>query len=72
VAEQWTCLFEGRTGAKARAVFATVEQAKQFAERHAHEVSASGMPLKWNDTNDPMLLTTPLGTYRILRTGQPA
>lgn len=71
MAEQWTCLFEGRTGAKARAVFATLEQAKQFAERHAHEVSALGMPLKWNDT-DPLVLTTPLGTYRILRTGQPA
>jgi hypothetical protein len=57
---QWICLFEGRAGAKARAVFATEEQAKQFAEQHA-QVTATGMPLKWNDTNDPMVLTTPLG-----------
>jgi len=71
VVEEWICLFEGRTGAKARAVFATEEQAKRFAEQHA-QVSTSGMPLKWNDNSDPLVLTTPLGMYRILRTGQPA
>jgi hypothetical protein len=26
-----------------------------------HRLTATGMPLKWNDTNDPMVLTTPLG-----------
>jgi hypothetical protein len=67
VPEQWICLFEGRAGAKARAVFATEEQAKQFAERHAR-VGAAGMPLKWNDTVDPMVLTTLVGEYRITRT----
>ncbi len=45
VAEHWICFFDGRAGAQARAVFATEELAKQFAERHA-EVTATGMPLK--------------------------
>ena len=48
VPEQWICLFEGRAGAKARAVFATEHQAKQYAERHA-QVAAAGIPLKWNE-----------------------
>ncbi|MGI9148525.1 MAG: hypothetical protein ACR2IK_18575 [Chloroflexota bacterium] len=64
--EQWGCLFEGRAGAKARAVFATEEHAKQFAERHA-QVTATGMPLKWNDANDRLVLTTPIGCYRIVQ-----
>jgi hypothetical protein len=63
VPEQWICLFEGRAGARARAVFATEEQARQFAEQHA-QITATGMPLKWNDNVDPMVLTTPLGDYR--------
>jgi hypothetical protein len=49
MADQWICLFLARSGMKARAVFATEEQAKQFAEQHA-QVSAPGMPLKWNDS----------------------
>jgi hypothetical protein len=64
VPEQWICLFEGRAGAKARAVFATEDQAKQFAERHA-QVAAAGIPLKWNDNVDGMVLTTPVGEYRV-------
>jgi hypothetical protein len=35
MADQWICLFLARSGMKARAVFATEEQAKQFAEQHA-------------------------------------
>ena len=62
-------MFEGREGARARAVFATDEQAKQFVEQHA-QVTATGMPLKWNDTNNPMVLTTPVGEYRIVRTDE--
>jgi len=50
-------------------VSATEEQAKQFAERHA-QVTATGMPLKWNDTIDPMVLTTSVGEYRIPRTDE--
>ena len=40
-------------------MFATEDQAKQFAEQHA-QVAATGIPLKWTDTNDPMVLTTPV------------
>ena len=69
VAEQWVCMFEARAGATARAVFATAEQAKQFAERHA-QVTTTGMPLKWNDTNDPMVLATSVGSYRVVRTDE--
>jgi len=60
-------LFEGRAGAKARAVFATEEQAKQFAERHTRRADLC-MPLEWNDTVDAIVLTTPVGEYRITRT----
>jgi hypothetical protein len=66
VAEHWICLFEGRAGARARAVFGTKEQAKQFAERHA-QMTATGMSLKWNDTSDQVELATLLGDYRIVR-----
>lgn len=66
VAQQWICMFEGRAGAKARAVFPTEEQARQFAERHAQVMPS--MPLKWNDTNGPTVLTTPYGDYRITST----
>jgi hypothetical protein len=69
VHEQWICLFEGRAGAKARAVFATEDHAKQVAERHA-QVAAAGMPLKRHDTNDTMVLSTPVGDYRIVRTDE--
>jgi hypothetical protein len=67
VSEEWICFFESRAGAKAHAVFATEEQAKQFAERHA-QVAASGMPLKWSDTNELVVLTTPGGNYWIVST----
>jgi hypothetical protein len=63
----WICLYEARGGAKARAVFATEEEARQFAERHA-QVTATRMPLKWDDTNDPTMLTTPMGNYWIAQT----
>jgi hypothetical protein len=64
--EQWMCLFLNRSGMKAHAVFATQAQARQFAEKHA-QASAPGMPLTWNDPNNPILLTTSVGTYWIVR-----
>ena len=63
---KWICSFEGRAGGKAHAVFATEDEAQQFAARHA-QLTATGMPLKWHDTNDPIALSTPLGVYRIVR-----
>lgn len=65
--EQWTCVFLSRAGAQAHAVFDSEERAKQFAERHA-QAAATGVPLKWNDTNEATLLTTPVGNYWIVRT----
>lgn len=67
--ERWTCLFEGRAGAKARAVFASEQQAREFAERHA-QTTDLGVPLRWsdtNDTNDGVVLTTHAGEYHIKR-----
>jgi hypothetical protein len=49
MAEQWVCVFDGRAGGHARAVFVSREQARQFAERHAQAVTPSGMSLKWED-----------------------
>ena len=48
-------------------MFATEEQAKQFAERHTRRADLC-MPLEWNDTVDAIVLTTPVGEYRITRT----
>lgn len=48
-------------------MFPSQEQAKQFAERHAR-LTASGMPLKWIDSVDPLVLATPAGDYRIALT----
>jgi hypothetical protein len=63
---KWICSFDGRAGAKAHAVFMTEEQARLFAARHA-QLTATGMPLTWIDTNDPNVLSTPFGVYRIVR-----
>ena len=65
--EQWMCLFDGRAGARARAVFTSEEQARQFAAQHAELMTVTGVPLKWDDTNDLTMLTTPAGNYRIMR-----
>jgi len=65
IAEQWVCVFEGRAGARAQAVFPSRDQAQQFAERHAQALTATGMPLKWDDTNDPTVLVIPIGQYRL-------
>jgi len=67
--EQWACVFDGRAGARARAVFPSEEQAKQFAERHAL-LTATGIPLKWSDSVDPTVLVTPVGDYRIALTDE--
>lgn len=65
MAKHWVCVFEGRAGQRARAVFETKEQARQFAERHARAVAPAGMPLKWQDTDRSTVLTTQLGEYLV-------
>jgi hypothetical protein len=69
VAEHWACVFEGRTGAHARAVFETKEQARQFAERHAQATTPTGMPLKWEDTNESTVLRMQFGDYVVAPIG---
>jgi hypothetical protein len=64
--QHWVCIFDGRAGAHARAMFDTKDQARQFAERHAEAITPSGMPLKWEDAREVEVLTTPLGDYLIV------
>jgi len=63
--EHWGCVFDGRAGGHARAVFATSDAAQQFAERHARAVAPGGLPLKWEDTGASLVLTTALGVYLV-------
>jgi len=58
--QRWSCTFESRTGARAQATFASVEEAQQFAERHAQ---ASGSVGKWRKAGDTWVLITPTGKY---------
>jgi hypothetical protein len=70
VAERWTCVFEARTGVRARAHFATKEQARQFAERHARAFTPVGTPLTWESTDDSIVLNTQVGAYLVTRVRQ--
>jgi hypothetical protein len=70
LAEHWACAFEARTGGHARADFATKEQARQFAERHACAFSPGGTPLTWEDTDDSSVLSTQIGDYLVARVTQ--
>lgn len=70
MAEQWVCVFDGRAGARARAVFVSKEQARQFAERHARAVTPSSMPLKWEATNETTAVTTQVGDYLVGPVGE--
>ena len=65
MAEQWVCVFNGRAGGHARAVFVTKEQATQFAERHARAFTPSNRPLKWEVVKDSIVLTTQVGDYLV-------
>ena len=69
MADGWVCVFDGRAGGHARAVFATSEAAQQFAERHARAVTSGGLPLKWEDAGVALVLTTVLGVYRVAPAG---
>ena len=66
MSEHWLCVFDAFAGAHARAVFASKEQAMQFAERHALAAAPSGMPLKWEDAGHSSVLSTQLGDYLIV------
>jgi hypothetical protein len=67
VGEHWEVRFKSRAGGQARVVLASEPEAREFAERHARAVTPSGLPLKWSDTNDVLVLTTVIGDYSIVR-----
>jgi hypothetical protein len=70
LAKQWACVFKARTGGHARADFATKEQARQFAERHARAFSPTGAPLTWEDMDDSIVLSTQIGDYLVTHVTQ--
>ena len=70
MAQQWLCVFAGRAGQQARAIFPNKEQALQFAERHARSVALTGRPLKWEDAGPSKVLPTELGDYLITPTAE--
>jgi len=63
MAMRWVCVFEGRAGGRARAVFGSSDQARLFAERHARATLPGGVPLAWEHTSDASVLATALGVY---------
>jgi hypothetical protein len=69
LAKPWVCVFSSRTGGHAQALFATKDQARQFAERHARTFTFTGTPLEWVDTADASVLTTEFGEYQVARIG---
>jgi hypothetical protein len=58
----WRCTFVGRAGGQAHATFASVEQAKVFAELHAQ---ASGNSGEWAEAGGSWVLRTPPGDYLV-------
>jgi hypothetical protein len=62
---RWACVFVARSGGHARAVFATKDQAMQFAERHARTFAPAGTPLTWEDTDDSRMMSTQFGDYLV-------
>jgi hypothetical protein len=68
----WTCEFVARTGARARATFATKDKAQHFAERHARAFVSAGTRLAWvNARNNSSAMTTPVGDYVVELIDQP-
>jgi hypothetical protein len=71
VRDVWICVFDGRAGGRARAVFDTRDRAIQFAERHARGVTPTGDPLKWEDANTATVSTTQIGDYLVAPLANP-
>ena len=70
VAKPWVCVFRSLSGGHARAFFATQEEAKQFAERHARAFTPPSIPLNWEDSDDSSVLTLQVGHYLIAPVGE--
>jgi hypothetical protein len=67
-AMSWTCQFRARAGPQARATFATADQARRFAERHAGDGAA---PFDWSELGDASMLVTASGTYNVTNGARP-
>jgi len=67
--DEWICIFDGRAGARARAVFDTRDRAIRFAEQHARALTPAGLPLKWEDAKTSAVSTTQLGDYLVISLG---
>jgi hypothetical protein len=61
------CVFEGRAGSTARAVFDSQEQAMRFAERHTQTMHPAATLIEWQHVNGESVADVPAGHYRILR-----
>jgi hypothetical protein len=61
----WSCIYCDRAGGHARANFDNKDLAKQFAERHAHAVAATDMPLKWEDAGTSIISMTQFAEYLV-------
>jgi hypothetical protein len=71
-ARRWVCVFNGRSGGHARALFATRNQARQFAERHALSFVPADSKLNWVDSSaESSVLTTQVGNYLVARIDEP-
>ena len=66
---RWTCAFKAATGARAHASFASLGEARQFADRHAQAYGAVG---EWIEDRGVWLLSTKLGDYLVTRDDSPA
>jgi hypothetical protein len=67
LAKRWACVFESRSGGRARALFATQDQARHFAEQHALAFSPAGTKFNWAEAGDSSVLTTQVGKYVVAR-----
>jgi hypothetical protein len=65
VAKPWVCVFQSLSGGHARALFATKNQALQFAERHARSFIPASTPLTWVNTDDSSVLAIQIGDYLV-------
>jgi hypothetical protein len=66
-ADEWICVFDARSGGRAKAVFETRDRAIEFAEHHASALTPAGTPLKWEDAETAAVSTTQLGNYLVAR-----
>jgi len=65
MAKPWVCAFHSHSGGQARATFASKDQAKQFAERHARAFTPREVLFTWADRDGAIVLIIPVGEYLV-------